>query len=40
LDQEEEVAIKEFEKFEQQLKKMKGPDAVASTGKGGIDSAP
>ena len=40
LDQEEEIAIKEFEKFEEKLRQQKGPDAVASTvGKGSLDRA-
>jgi hypothetical protein len=30
LDQEEEVAIKEFAKFEEKLKQQRGPDAVVS----------
>lgn len=38
LDQEEEVAIKEFAKFEEKLRQQKGPDATASTvGKGSLD---
>ncbi|KAI9802493.1 MAG: hypothetical protein M1825_002878 [Sarcosagium campestre] len=40
LDQEEEIAIQEFAKFEEKLKEQKGPDAVASTiGKGSLDTA-
>lgn len=40
LDQEEEIALKEFERFEEKLKKQKGPDAVAGTvGKGSLDYA-
>jgi NFU1 iron-sulfur cluster scaffold homolog, mitochondrial len=40
LDQEEEVAMKEFAKFEEKLRQAKGPDAVASTvGKGSLDFA-
>lgn len=40
LDQEEEVAMNEFAKFEEKLKQQKGPDATASTGgKGSLDSA-
>jgi len=39
MDPEEEVAVREFERFEEKLKKVKGPGAVASTGKGGLDSA-
>jgi len=31
LDQEEEIAIKEFAKFEEKLRQQKGPDAVASS---------
>lgn len=41
LDQEEEIAIQEFAKFEEKLKQQKGPDAVASTvGKGSLDTVP
>ncbi len=40
LDQEEEIAIQEFAKFEARLKEQKGPDAIASTvGKGSLDTA-
>ncbi|KAF7511906.1 hypothetical protein GJ744_003139 [Endocarpon pusillum] len=40
LDQEEEIALKEFAKFEEKLRQQKGPDAVASTvGKGSLDRA-
>lgn len=40
LDQEEEIAIKEFAKFEEKLREQKGVDAVASTiGKGSLDQA-
>ncbi|KAI9834896.1 MAG: hypothetical protein M1819_002804 [Sarea resinae] len=39
LDQEEEIAMQEFAKFEEKLKAQKGPDAVASTvGKGSLDT--
>ena len=39
LDQEEEIAMKEFSKFEEKLKQQKGPDAIASTvGKGSLDT--
>ena len=39
MDQEEEVAMKEFAKFEEKLKAQKGPDAVAGTvGKGSLDT--
>lgn len=39
LDQEEEIAMQEFAKFEAKLKEQKGPDAVASTvGKGSLDT--
>jgi len=39
LDQEEEIALQEFAKFEEKLKHQKGPDAVASTvGKGSLDT--
>ncbi|KAL9123395.1 MAG: hypothetical protein Q9187_000034 [Circinaria calcarea] len=39
LDQEEEIAMKEFAKFEEKLKLQKGPAAVASTiGKGSLDT--
>ena len=40
LDQEEEIAMQEFAKFEAKLKVQKGPDAAASTvGKGSLDTA-
>ncbi|KAI9843995.1 MAG: hypothetical protein M1838_002375 [Thelocarpon superellum] len=40
LDQEEEIAMKEFARFEEKLKQQKGPAAVASTvGKGSLDTA-
>jgi NFU1 iron-sulfur cluster scaffold homolog, mitochondrial len=40
MDQEEEMAMKEFAKFEEKLRQQKGPDAVASTvGKGSLDTA-
>lgn len=40
LDQEEEIAMKEFTKFEEKLKEQKGPQAIASTfGKGGLNTA-
>lgn len=40
LDQEEEIAMQEFAKFEAKLKEQKGPDAIASTvGKGSLDIA-
>ena len=40
LDQEEEIAMKEFAKFEEKLRQQKGPDAMASTvGKGSLDTA-
>ena len=39
LDQEEEIAMKEFSKFEEKLKQQKGPHAIASTvGKGSLDT--
>lgn len=38
MDEEEEIAIKEFAKFEEKLKAQKGPDAVKGTvGKGSLD---
>ena len=41
LDQEEEIAMQEFAKFEEKLKAQKGPDVVAGTGgKGTLDAAP
>ncbi|KAG0646101.1 hypothetical protein D0Z07_8205 [Hyphodiscus hymeniophilus] len=41
LDQEEEIAVQEFARFEEKLKQQKGPDAIASTGgKGTLDSVP
>lgn len=40
MDQEEEVAMNEFAKFEEKLRAQKGADAVASSGgKGTLDSA-
>lgn len=40
LDQEEEIAMKEFANFEEKLRQQKGPDAMASTvGKGSLDRA-
>lgn len=40
LDQEEEIAMQEFAKFEAKLKEQKGPNAIASTvGKGSLDTA-
>ena len=40
LDKEEEIAMKEFAKFEEKLRLQKGPDATASTvGKGSLDTA-
>ncbi|KAI9733567.1 MAG: hypothetical protein M1834_003169 [Cirrosporium novae-zelandiae] len=39
LDEEEEIAMQEFAKFEAKLKQQKGPDAIASTvGKGSLDT--
>lgn len=39
LDQEEEIALQEFAKFEEKLKQQKGPDASPSTiGKGAFDT--
>ncbi|KAI0426062.1 scaffold protein Nfu/NifU N terminal-domain-containing protein [Xylaria sp. FL1042] len=41
MDQEEEIAIKEFAKFEEKLREQKGPDANPTTpGKGSLDSVP
>lgn len=41
LDEEEEIALKEFERFEEKLRQQKGPGATASTGgKGTLDAAP
>ncbi|KAG4026086.1 hypothetical protein MFRU_045g00310 [Monilinia fructicola] len=37
MDEEEEIALQEFERFEQKLKQQKGPDAVASSS---LDSIP
>ncbi|KIW20894.1 hypothetical protein PV08_01473 [Exophiala spinifera] len=40
LDEEEEIAMKEFAKFEEKLRQQKGPDAAPSTvGKGSLDYA-
>lgn len=39
LDQEEEIALQEFAKFEEKLRQQKGPQATASTvGKGSLDT--
>jgi NFU1 iron-sulfur cluster scaffold homolog, mitochondrial len=39
MDQEEEIAMKEFAKFEEKLRAQKGPDATAGTiGKGSLDT--
>ena len=38
LDQEEEVALAEFEKFEQKLKQQKGHVPAATVGKGSLDT--
>jgi len=39
MDQEEEIAMKEFAKFEEKLRHQKGPDAAPSTiGKGSLDT--
>ena len=39
LDQEEEIAMKEFARFEEKLRAQKGPDAAPSTiGKGTLDT--
>ena len=39
LDQEEEIAMQEFAKFEEKLKEQKGPQAIASPiGKGSLDA--
>jgi nucleoid DNA-binding protein len=41
LDQEEEIALQEFAKFEEKLKQQKGGAAIASTvGKGSLDTVP
>lgn len=40
MDQEEEIAMQEFAKFEEKLAKQKGPGAIAGTGgKGSLDFA-
>lgn len=39
LDQEEEIALAEFTKFEEKLRQQKGPNAAPSTvGKGSLDT--
>ena len=38
MDEEEEIALQEFAKFEEKLKQQKGPDAVASVGS--LDTVP
>jgi hypothetical protein len=41
MDQEEEIALKEFAKFEEKLRAQKGPDAAPTTpGKHSLDSVP
>ncbi|KAI1106749.1 HIRA-interacting protein 5 [Jackrogersella minutella] len=41
MDQEEEIAIQEFAKFEEKLRQQKGPDAAPTTpGKGSLDTVP
>ncbi|RFU34210.1 hypothetical protein B7463_g2139, partial [Scytalidium lignicola] len=41
MDQEEEIALQEFAKFEEKLRQQKGPDATASTiGKDSLDAIP
>jgi hypothetical protein len=41
MDEEEEVSMREFAKFEEKLRQQKGPDATASTvGKGSLDTVP
>ncbi|KAI0113726.1 scaffold protein Nfu/NifU N terminal-domain-containing protein [Nemania sp. FL0031] len=41
MDQEEEISIMEFAKFEEKLREQKGPDAAPTTpGKGSLDSVP
>lgn len=39
LDQEEEVALKEFAKFEEKLKEQRGVDAASSISKVSLDTA-
>lgn len=40
LDQEEEIALKEFAKFEEKLRQQRGPDTMASAvEKGSLDRA-
>lgn len=41
LDEEEEIALKEFAKFEEKLKQQRGPDSMPSinNGKGGLKTA-
>ncbi|KAH8167008.1 hypothetical protein CIB48_g1245 [Xylaria polymorpha] len=41
MDEEEEISMKEFAKFEEKLRAQKGPDAAPTTpGKGSLDSVP
>ncbi len=41
MDQEEEIAAREFARFEEKLRAQKGPEAVPSTvGKGSLDTVP
>lgn len=39
LDQEEEIAMQEFAKFEEKLKAQKGEVPPSTSGKGSLDSA-
>jgi hypothetical protein len=40
LDQEEEVALSEFAKFEEKLKQQKGQVPASTVGRDGLDSVP
>jgi hypothetical protein len=40
LDQEEEIALQEFAKFEEKLKQQKGHSIASTIGKGSLDTVP
>lgn len=40
LDQEEEVSLQEFAKFEEKLRAQKGEAPAATVGKGSLDTVP
>jgi NFU1 iron-sulfur cluster scaffold homolog, mitochondrial len=40
MDQEEEIAMQEFAKFEEKLRQQKGPGAPSTVGKDSLDTVP